>query len=75
MWDCNWKFAVDQFAEVYHLPALHPQLIEWWDTAGTPLDVYNEGKHSRQLIRQGYPGRAGPGRTTWRAATVTRTRR
>jgi len=55
IWECNWKFAVDQFAEIYHLPALHPQLIEWWDTAGTPLDVYDEGKHSRQLIRQGYP--------------------
>ena len=54
-WACNWKFAVDQFAEIYHLPALHPQLIEWWDTAGTPLDVYDNGKHSRQLIRQGYP--------------------
>ena len=54
-WACNWKFAVDQFAEIYHLPALHPQLIEWWDTAGTPLDVYDGGKHSRQLIRQGYP--------------------
>ena len=54
-WDCNWKFAVDQFAEIYHLPALHPQLIEWWDTAGTPLDVYDDGRHSRQLIRQGYP--------------------
>ena len=54
-WDCNWKFAVDQFAEIYHLPALHPQLIEWWDTAGTPLDVYDGGRHSRQLIRQGYP--------------------
>ena len=55
VWDCNWKFAVDQFAEIYHLPALHPQLIEWWDTAGTPLDVYDGGRHSRQLIRQGYP--------------------
>ena len=55
IWDCNWKFAVDQFAEIYHLPALHPQLIEWWDTAGTPLDVYDGGRHSRQLIRQGYP--------------------
>ena len=54
-WACNWKFAVDQFAEIYHLPALHPQLLEYFDHLATPLDVYDGGKHSRQLIRMGLP--------------------
>ena len=54
-WECNWKFAVDQFAEIYHLPALHPQLLEYFDHLSTPLDVYDGGKHSRQLIRMGTP--------------------
>jgi len=53
--NCNWKFAVDQFAEIYHLPALHPQLLEYFDHLATPVDVYDGGKHSRQLIRMGLP--------------------
>ena len=54
-WACNWKFAVDEFAEIYHIPGLHPQLLEYFDHLGTPLDVYDGGKHSRQLIRMGSP--------------------
>ena len=54
-WECNWKFAVDEFAEIYHIPGLHPQLLENWDHLGTPLDIYDGGRHSRQLIRVGYP--------------------
>ena len=54
-WACNWKFAVDEFAEIYHIPGLHPQLLEYFDHLGTPLDIYDNGKHSRQLIRMGYP--------------------
>ena len=54
-WACNWKFAVDEFAEIYHVPGLHPQLLESLDHLGTPLDVYDGGKHSRQLIRGSSP--------------------
>ena len=57
-WACNWKCAVDEFAEIYNIQGLHPQLMENFDHLGTPCDTYDGGKHSCQLIRVGSPGDA-----------------
>lgn len=40
----NWKTVVDGFVEVYHLHAIHPQLIPFLDDVNTTYDVW--GAHS-----------------------------
>ena len=44
--DCNWKLAVENFAEAYHLPALHPEL-----NVTSPLDV-----HYNVIINENFAG-------------------
>jgi phenylpropionate dioxygenase-like ring-hydroxylating dioxygenase large terminal subunit len=48
--DCNWKLIVDSFAEVYHIPCLHPNsaaptLMASGNPYGRLLDVELKGPH------------------------------
>ena len=44
----NWKFPLDGFLEVYHIPKLHPQSIApWIHGKYSPFDVM--GRHSRMI--------------------------
>ncbi len=47
-WECNWKTAMDIFAETYHVQAVHPQLLGWTEDYHVQIDTY--GRHSRMLI-------------------------
>lgn len=50
-WSCNWKAAVDAFAEAYHTATTHPQLLWYLDDLDIQIDLYD--KHSRYLIAFG----------------------
>ncbi len=50
-WHCNWKAAVDAFAEAYHTATTHPQLLWYLDDLDIQFDLYD--KHSRYLIAFG----------------------
>ena len=50
-WNCNWKAAVDAFAEAYHTATTHPQLKWYLDDFDIQIDLYD--KHSRYLIAFG----------------------
>lgn len=50
-WNCNWKAAVDAFAEAYHTAETHPQLLWYLDDIDIQFDLYD--KHSRYLIAFG----------------------
>lgn len=41
----NWKTALDQFNEVYHLPSIHPQTMKWMDHASWTYEQL--GPHGR----------------------------
>jgi nitrite reductase/ring-hydroxylating ferredoxin subunit len=56
----NWKFVLDGFLEVYHIPVLHPESIApWIHGKFSPFDTL--GRHSRMLgIRKSFDAvRAG----------------
>ena len=48
---CNWKLVVDSFAEIYHIPVLHPQVpprrpsAAQFNPDGRLLDVEFKGNH------------------------------
>lgn len=50
-WACNWKTGVDAFAESYHSPQTHPQLLWYSDELNVQIDLYE--RHSRYLIAFG----------------------
>ncbi len=50
-WNCNWKAAVDAFAEAYHTATTHPQLLWYLDDLDIQFDLYD--RHSRYLIAFG----------------------
>jgi len=50
-WNCNWKAAVDAFAEAYHTAQTHPQLLWYSDDLDIQIDLYE--RHSRYLIAFG----------------------
>jgi phenylpropionate dioxygenase-like ring-hydroxylating dioxygenase large terminal subunit len=43
VFDCNWKVALEAFNETYHVPATHPEFMEFTDFPGWSR---NHGKHS-----------------------------
>jgi phenylpropionate dioxygenase-like ring-hydroxylating dioxygenase large terminal subunit len=47
-WDCNWKTSVDAFNEVYHVQAIHPQLLGMLDDVNVQIDLYE--RHNRYLV-------------------------
>ncbi|MDD9802643.1 MAG: aromatic ring-hydroxylating dioxygenase subunit alpha [Deltaproteobacteria bacterium] len=47
-WDCNWKTSVDAFNEVFHVQAIHPQLLEMLDDINVQIDLYE--RHNRYLV-------------------------
>jgi phenylpropionate dioxygenase-like ring-hydroxylating dioxygenase large terminal subunit len=64
---CNWKTALEAFAESYHVDATHPQIIRygantWWSKA--------EGKHGWHGVKGSRDGaaQAGGGMNSIRAA-------
>ena len=48
---CNWKVIIDNFQEGYHIPTLHPQLLETVDERkeAVQYDMY-PGGHSRMIL-------------------------
>ena len=47
-WHCNWKTSVDAFNEVYHVQAIHPQLLGMLDDVNVQVDLYE--RHNRYLV-------------------------
>jgi phenylpropionate dioxygenase-like ring-hydroxylating dioxygenase large terminal subunit len=43
VFDCNWKVAMEAFAETYHVPGTHPEFIKFGDFRGW---ARAQGKHS-----------------------------
>jgi carnitine monooxygenase subunit len=51
-WPCNWKIAHDAFVEVYHVHAVHPEILPFFNDYEVQWDTYRNG-HSRQLLKFG----------------------
>jgi phenylpropionate dioxygenase-like ring-hydroxylating dioxygenase large terminal subunit len=43
VFDCNWKVAMEAFAETYHVPGTHPEFMQFGDFRGW---ARAQGKHS-----------------------------
>ena len=43
IFDCNWKVAMEAFAETYHVPGTHPEFMQFGDFRGW---ARAQGKHS-----------------------------
>ena len=52
-WACNWKTSVDAFNESYHVQAIHPQIMDYFDDVNPQIDLYD--KHSRYLCPMAIP--------------------
>ena len=50
---CNWKIAMEAFAEGYHVSATHPQGVAYVMDPGSQIDVY--GNFARQISPSGVP--------------------
>jgi phenylpropionate dioxygenase-like ring-hydroxylating dioxygenase large terminal subunit len=50
---CNWKIAMEAFAEGYHVSATHPQGLLYVMDPGSQIDVY--GSFARQISPSGSP--------------------
>jgi phenylpropionate dioxygenase-like ring-hydroxylating dioxygenase large terminal subunit len=50
---CNWKIAMEAFAEGYHVSATHPQGVVYVMDPGSQIDVY--GNFARQVSPSGVP--------------------
>lgn len=50
---CNWKVAMEAFAEGYHVSATHPQGVVYVMDPGSQIDVY--GSFARQISPSGVP--------------------
>lgn len=65
--DTNWKFASDNFNESYHLPTVHPQMVQMVDEdyKATIFEMYANG-HNRMIelgqpsMRAEHPNEVGP---------------
>jgi phenylpropionate dioxygenase-like ring-hydroxylating dioxygenase large terminal subunit len=51
-WPCNWKIGHDAFIEVYHVHAVHPEILPFFNDYQVQWDTYRAG-HSRQLLKFG----------------------
>jgi phenylpropionate dioxygenase-like ring-hydroxylating dioxygenase large terminal subunit len=49
----NWKVVVEAFLEVYHVQAIHPQLLPMLDDVNTTYAMF--GEHSRMIVPFGVP--------------------
>lgn len=47
---CNWKLAMEAFAESYHVIATHPTILGWLGDANSKYDVF--GNYSRAISAQ-----------------------
>lgn len=51
---CNWKLALEAFAETYHVNLVHPQVLTYNDDQNTQYDVWPGVRHvSRMISLQG----------------------
>ncbi len=50
---CNWKVAMEAFAEGYHVSATHPQGVVYVMDPGSQIDIY--GNFARQISPSGKP--------------------
>jgi phenylpropionate dioxygenase-like ring-hydroxylating dioxygenase large terminal subunit len=48
-WPVNWKTALDAFLESYHVHAVHPEILPFYDDYHQPWDLYGSGM-SRMLM-------------------------
>jgi phenylpropionate dioxygenase-like ring-hydroxylating dioxygenase large terminal subunit len=51
-WPCNWKIGHDAFIEVYHVHAVHPEILSFFNDREVQWDTYPNGM-SRQLLKFG----------------------
>ena len=51
-WPCNWKIGHDAFIEVYHVHAVHPEILTFFNDREVQWDTYPNGM-SRQLLKFG----------------------
>jgi len=51
-WPCNWKTGHDAFIEVYHVHAVHPEILPFFDDYVVQWDLFGNGM-TRQLLKFG----------------------
>ncbi|WP_242770867.1 aromatic ring-hydroxylating dioxygenase subunit alpha [Sphingopyxis sp. YF1] len=51
-WPANWKTVVDAFLESYHVHAIHPEILPFYDDYHQQWDLYEHGM-SRMLMKFG----------------------
>ena len=51
-WPCNWKIGHDAFIEVYHVHAVHPEILPFFNDEVAQWDCYENGM-TRQLLKFG----------------------
>ncbi len=51
-WPCNWKVGHDAFIEVYHVHAVHPEILPFFNDYEVQWDLYKNGM-SRQILKFG----------------------
>ncbi len=51
-WPCNWKIGHDAFIEVYHVHAVHPEILPFFHDTEAQWDCYENGM-TRQLLKFG----------------------
>lgn len=49
-WPVNWKIALDAFMESYHVHAVHPEILPFYDDYHQQWDLYGNGM-SRMLMK------------------------
>lgn len=49
---CNWKAIIDNFAELYHVPFLHPIHRRMFECATAPIGLYDHG-HTAVFVEGG----------------------
>jgi phenylpropionate dioxygenase-like ring-hydroxylating dioxygenase large terminal subunit len=62
VWPVNWKTALDAFLESYHVHAVHPEILPFYDDYHQQWDLYGNGM-SRMLMMFAAPSPRRPAQT------------